>query len=71
MRTILLTLALTATLGAQAAADPFFVEENVIFFDTENSSTTEEIEFGQREHLLQILKKIRGLISLFLIVAAG
>ena len=57
MRTILLILALMTILGEQVGADPFFVEENVIFFDTENSSTTEEIDFGQREQLLQILKE--------------
>jgi hypothetical protein len=71
MRTILITLALIATLGTQAGADPFFVEGNRIFFDTENSSTTDEIEFGQRDQLLQILKKNMGIDTLVLNSGGG
>ena len=52
MRTILTTLALIASIGTKVGADPFFVEGNIIFFDTENSSATDEIEFGQRDQLL-------------------
>ena len=71
MRIILITLALIVSLGIKAGADPFFVEGNIIFFDTENSSTTDEIEFGQRDQLLQILKKNMGIDTLVLNSGGG
>ena len=71
MRIFLITLALIVSLGIKAGADPFFVEGNIIFFDTENSSTTDEIEFGQRDQLLQILKENMGIDTLVLNSGGG
>lgn len=71
MRTVLIALVLLATLSTQVGGDPLFVEENVIFFDTENSSTSKEIEFGQREQLLKILENNPGIDTLVLNSSGG
>ena len=43
MRTMLIALALLATLSTRLGGEPLFVEGNVIFFDTEDSSTNKKI----------------------------
>ena len=37
-------------------ADVFTVEANVLYYDTENSDSTDEIEYGHEEQLLSLLK---------------
>ena len=54
-----------------AFADVFTVEANVLYYDTENSDSTDEIEYGHEEQLLSLLKNNSEIDTLVLNSSGG
>ena len=52
-------------------ADVFTVEANVLYYDTENSDSTDEIEYGHEEQLLSRLKNNSEIDTLVLNSSGG
>ena len=54
-----------------AVADPFRIENEIIYYDTVNSEKTDSIEFGHAEIILEMLKDNQNIKVLVLNVSGG
>jgi hypothetical protein len=68
---IFLTNLILFSWAAPALADVFKIEDNILYYDTENSHITDEVSEGHEEELLTILKEHHEIDTLILNSGGG
>jgi hypothetical protein len=68
---IFLTNLILFSWAAPALADVFKIEDNILYYDTENSDITDEVSEGHEEELLTILKEHHEIDTLILNSGGG